>query len=146
MFLPSAEGKTRRKAKNSIPHLIELVSAKKGFPCGSAGKGFARSVEDLGLIPCLGRSPGEGKGYPLQYSCLENFMECRLHGVAETVTAEGLSLFSVNYVAFLHFFLFGVTLVHCFLQNVMNLCLWFFRHSYYSPGRGKKVKDCMHAC
>ena len=41
-----------------------------GFPCGSAGKESACSVKDLGLIPGLGSSPGEGKGYPLQYSCL----------------------------------------------------------------------------
>ena len=44
----------------------------KGFPCGSAGKEYACNVEDLGLIPGLGRSLGEGKGYPLQYSGLEN--------------------------------------------------------------------------
>ena len=43
-----------------------------GFPCGSAGKESACSSGDLGLIPRLGRSPGEGKGYPLQYSGLEN--------------------------------------------------------------------------
>ena len=40
-------------------------------------------MEDLGLIPELGRSPGEGKGYPLQYSSLENFMDCIVHGVKE---------------------------------------------------------------
>ena len=40
-----------------------------GFPCGSAGKESARNARDLGSIPGLGRSPGEGKGYPLQYSC-----------------------------------------------------------------------------
>ena len=43
-----------------------------GFPCGSAGRESACSVGDLGLIPGLERSPGEGKGYPLQYSGLEN--------------------------------------------------------------------------
>ena len=43
-----------------------------GFPCGSAGKESACNVGDLRLIPGLGRSPGEGKGYPLQYSGLEN--------------------------------------------------------------------------
>ena len=37
-----------------------------GLPCGSAGKESARNAEDLALIPGLGRSPGEGKGYPLQ--------------------------------------------------------------------------------
>ena len=46
----------------------------KGFPGGSGGKESTCNVEDLGLIPGLGRSPGEGNGYPLQYSCLENSM------------------------------------------------------------------------
>ena len=43
-----------------------------GFPCSSPGKESACNVGDLGLIPGLGRSPREGKGYPLQYSGLEN--------------------------------------------------------------------------
>ena len=43
-----------------------------GFPCGSAGKESACNAGGLGLISGLGRSPGEGKGYPFQYSCLEN--------------------------------------------------------------------------
>ena len=47
-----------------------------GFPGGSAGKESTDNVGDLGLIPGLGRSPGEGKGYPLQYSGLENSMDC----------------------------------------------------------------------
>ena len=47
-----------------------------GFPCGSAGKEAAYNVGDLGLIPGLGRSPGGRNGYPLQYSGLENSMEC----------------------------------------------------------------------
>ena len=46
------------------------------FLCGSAGKKSACNVGDLGLIPELGRSPGEGKGYLLQYSGLENSMDC----------------------------------------------------------------------
>ena len=46
-----------------------------GFPCGSAGKESACNVGDMGPIPELGRSPGEGKDYPLQYSGLENSME-----------------------------------------------------------------------
>ena len=41
---------------------------------------------DLGLIPVLGRSPGEGKGYILQYSGLENSMDCIVHGVAKSQT------------------------------------------------------------
>ena len=43
-----------------------------GFPCGSGGKESPCNVGDLGSIPGLGRSPGEGKSYPLQYSGLEN--------------------------------------------------------------------------
>ncbi|XDC71441.1 hypothetical protein R6Z07F_002614 [Ovis aries] len=52
-----------------------------GFPCGSAGKESACNVGDLGLIPGLGRSAGEGKGYSLQYSGLENSMDYTVHGV-----------------------------------------------------------------
>ena len=46
-----------------------------GFPGGSDGKESASNAEDLGLIPGSGRSLGEGHGYPLQYSCLENSMD-----------------------------------------------------------------------
>ena len=57
-----------------------------GFPCGSAGKESARNVGDLSLIPGLGRSPGEGKGYPTQYSGLENSMDCIVHQVTKSRT------------------------------------------------------------
>ena len=57
-----------------------------GFPCGSAGKESACNVGDLGSVPGLGRSPGEGKGYPLQYSGLENSMGCIGHGVTNSQT------------------------------------------------------------
>ena len=43
-------------------------------------------MRDLGSIPGLGRSPGEGKGYPLQYSGLENTMDCIVHGVSKRRT------------------------------------------------------------
>ena len=56
------------------------------FPCGSAGKESACSVGDRGWIPGLGRSPGEGKGYPLQGSGLENSMDCIVHGVPRSWT------------------------------------------------------------
>ena len=57
-----------------------------GFPGGSDGKESAHSAGDLGLIPGLGRSPAEGNGYPLQYSDLENSMDCLVHGVAKSQT------------------------------------------------------------
>ena len=55
-----------------------------GFPGGSAGKESTCSVGDLGSIPGLGRSTGEGNGYPLQYSALENSMDYIVHGVAKS--------------------------------------------------------------
>ena len=57
-----------------------------GFPCGSTGKKSASNVGDLGLIPGLGRFPGEGKGYPLQYSGLENSTDYTVHGVTKSRT------------------------------------------------------------
>ena len=57
-----------------------------GFPGGSAGKESACNEGDLGSTPGLGRSPGEGKSYPLQYSDLENSMDCIVHGVAKSWT------------------------------------------------------------
>ena len=64
----------------------------EGFPGASAGKESACNAGDLGSISGLGRSPGEGKGYPLQYSGLENSMDCIVHGIAESGTTERLSL------------------------------------------------------
>ena len=46
----------------------------------SAGKESARNAGDPGSVPGLGRSPGEGNGYPLQFSGLENSMDCIIHG------------------------------------------------------------------
>ena len=57
-----------------------LLGEYRGFADGSAGKESACNAGDLGLIPRLGRSPGEENGYPLQYSGLENSMECIVHG------------------------------------------------------------------
>ena len=61
------------------------------FHGGSDGKESACNAGDLGLIPVLGRSPGEGVNYPLQYFCLENSMDrgvwwVTVHGVANSPT------------------------------------------------------------
>ena len=74
----------------SIPGLERSSGEGIGYPVfwgffdGSAGKKSACNVGDLGSIPELGRSPGEGKDYPLQYSGLENSMDCIVHGVTES--------------------------------------------------------------
>ena len=54
------------------------------FPDSSVGKESTCNAGDPGSIPGLGRFPGEGKGYPLQYSGLENSMDCIVHGVAKS--------------------------------------------------------------
>ena len=67
-------------------HFFFPYSIIMGFPCDSAGKESACIAGDLGLIPGLGRSPGEGKSCPLQYSGLENSMDCIVHGAAKSQT------------------------------------------------------------
>ena len=73
-------GKIRWR-RDRLPTLVFL-----GFPCGSAGKESASSVGDLGSTPGLGRFLGEGKGYPLQCSGLENSMDCIVYGIAKSWT------------------------------------------------------------
>ena len=64
-------------------HQVECLNS---IPCGSSGKESACNAGDVGLILGLGRSPGEGNSYPLQYFGLENFMDCIIHGVAKSQT------------------------------------------------------------
>ena len=59
-----------------------------GFPCGSAGKESACNAGNLGSIPGLERSPEEGKGYPPQYSGLENSMDYNPWGCKESDMIE----------------------------------------------------------
>ena len=72
-----------------------------GFPCGSAGKESTCNVGDLGLIPGLGISPREGKGYPLQYSGLENSMDCIVYRVTKSQTRLNNVHFSLSNVEML---------------------------------------------
>jgi len=58
---------------------------KMGFPDGSSDEESACNVGDLGSIPGLGRSPGEGNGYPFP-SGLENSIDCLVHGIAKSQT------------------------------------------------------------
>ena len=59
----------------SISAFLEIEPCVLGFPCSSVSNESACSAGDLGSIPGLGRSPGEGNGNPLQYPCLENLMD-----------------------------------------------------------------------
>ena len=75
-----------------------MLKQMRGFPGGSEVKASACNVGDLGSIPGSGRSPGEGNGNPLQYSCLENPMDgeawwATVHRVAESDT-RGNNFFS----------------------------------------------------
>ena len=72
---------------------LSQISTPPSSAACSAGKESTCKAGDLGSIPGLGRSPGEGNGYPLQYSCLENPMDrgawqAMIHGVTEWDTTE----------------------------------------------------------
>jgi len=69
-----------------IDSLSQAIKGAYGFPDNSVGKESACNAGDVGSIPGLGRSPGEGRGYPLQYSGLEISMDCIVHGVAKSWT------------------------------------------------------------
>ena len=75
---------------------MSFCMSATGFPDSSIGKESACNVGDLGSIPGLGQSPGKGKGYPLQYSGLENSLDCIVCGVAKSQTS--LSDFHFQYV------------------------------------------------
>ena len=98
------KSQTQLKVNNNPQrYVLRSISSVPPIPFGSAGKESACSVGDLGSVPGLGRSPGEGKGYPLQYSGLENSMDCIVHGVTKRQTL--LSDFHFHFF----FKLFGVS-------------------------------------
>ena len=105
-------------------------------PCSSAGKESACNVGDLGLIPELERSPGEGKGYPLQYASLENSVDCIVHGVAKSRTR----LSDVHFYAF-----FTKNNSHAFLLLILGELYPYFSWrtlhvSFGCPGSYFQVK------
>ena len=102
-----------------------------GFHCGSAGKESACNAGNLGSIPGLGRSPREGKGYQLQYSGLENSMDCIAYGVAKSQT--WLSDFNSN-----------VNIICCTWKLTRGICLilnWYKICCCYSV-----TKSCLTLC
>ena len=73
-------------ARRSNQSILKEVNPEYCFPNSSVGKESACNAEVSGSIPGLGISPGEGKGYPLQYSGLESSMDCLVHGVTKSQT------------------------------------------------------------
>ena len=123
------------------------------LPCGSAGKESTRNVGDLGSIPELGRSPGEGNSYPLQYYGLENSMVYIVHGVVKsrqihmvhwiTTKAEKkkkvqwrLSLqghVSITYISTTLVKINGIHSILLFGHHQFNLCLEWLKNIILNP-------------
>ena len=90
---------SQSKNNSRMTYLSGIAKEVSGFPGGSVVKNLpanARDARDVGLIPGSGRSPREGNGNPLQYSCLKNSMDreagqATVHEVAELDTTEQLS-------------------------------------------------------
>ena len=113
-------------------------SACTNCPGGSGGNKSAYNAGDLGLIPGLGQSSGEGKGNPLQFSCLENPIDrgawwATVHGISESDMTEILTLayqlHKLQLPGFIHFHEFPLLLV------LINLwVLWYHKtESYQMP-------------
>ena len=88
-LLPKTKWKPLKSSKQMS--YFRVLSKRMGFPGGSDGKESACNVGDPGSIPGLGRVPGEGNAYPVQYSCLENSMNrgtqwATVHGFTKSQT------------------------------------------------------------
>ena len=106
-----------------------LLCISPGFPCGSAGKESACNAGDLGSIS--GLSSGEGKGYPLQYSGLDNSMDCIVHGIAKSQTRLSDFHFHLNSIVAspndqfsLKDLTFPLMLTHLLLKGFLRVTLY----------------------
>ena len=130
-----------------------------GFPGGLAGKESAHNMGDLGSIPGLGRSPGEGNGYPLPYSGLKNSMDCIVHGVTKSQTrlrdfhltslhlsiwiwfVDQLSVFLLR-GSFSFGFLAEVWIVRLWGPDFWTVETWLYWTFLCTEWLDKTVKDC----
>ena len=115
-------------------HLRYIV----GFPCGSAGKESSCNAGDLGLIPGLGRSPGEGKGYPLQYSGLENSMNCIVRGVTkrQTQLSDFYFISLQIYCDMLACYVVVTMIFFFFFKNCKSYYLGLLKTTHHDPTSG----------
>ena len=98
-----------------------------GFLWGSAGKEFACNAGDLGLIPGLGRSPGEGKGFPLQYTGLENSMDSIARGVTNSRTRLSNFQFTSLHTLFMYkhiFYIVSPKTMWEIIKEIICLKIW----------------------
>ena len=129
-------GKAYRK---SFKNNRDLILRTGGFPGGSDVKVSACNAGDLGSIPGWGRSPGEGNGNPLQYSCLENPMDggawwATVHGVAKSWTRLSDFTFTLLYVyihiySLLHIYIYIYTYIYIWKEGIkegMNIHMYPF--------------------
>ena len=124
MLLLGAKAAGDSKLKPRLIYYSENLGplrAKFTLP-GSAGKESSYNTGDLGWIPGLGRSPGEGKGYPLQYSGLENSMDCIVHGVVKSQTR--LSNFHFNFLC---------SIIRRVKPVLQHICLQHYLLNIFSP-------------
>ena len=103
------------------------------FPCGSDGREFICNARDLGSIPLLGKSPGEGKGYPLQYYGLENRKGYIIYGVTKSRTWLSDSL---SYII-LHTHTLSHTYRYIYIHIYIYIYIYIYKMEYYSTIRRK---------
>ena len=95
-----------------------------GFPGGLDSKASAHNAGDLGSIPCWERSPGEGNGNPLQYSCLENPMDRGVHWVTESRTQLSDFTFTIQIIIII-FYIFSSKIIFLTFRYFINMEVWF---------------------
>ena len=139
VFIPIPKKGNAKECSNY--HTIALIShASKDFPGGSDGKASAYNAGDLGSIPGSGRSPGEGNGNPLQYSCLENPMDggawwATVHGLAKSRIQRETSLSHASKVM--------LKILQARLQQYVDRELPDIQ-ARFRKGRGTRDQICQH--
>ena len=126
---PSSRKLNRNGGNNKVRFCAVII--RGGLTCSSSDKESTCNVRDLGSIPGLGRSPGEGKGYPLWYSGLENSMDCVVHEVSKSWTQLSDLRFHFSHL-WIHWHLFSKADLKVLMAMAMGRadlhCLFVFPH------------------